>query len=274
GYTAGSPLLRYPDFGLVQIEANGGRSNYNGLTAAVTKRMSHGIQFQSSYAFVRNLTNAQGYNPTSFASEAGGIVTDLRDTQIDYGNVAFSRRHRFLSTFVYQLPGPKVNSTLGQVIGGWQLSGVFLFQSGPFQTVTVPGADPSGTGFPLLIGNGRADLNPGVALYADTKTAQHWLNAAAFAVPKSNIGRYPTAPVGNIIGPGTEAISMSLTKTVRITESVRFQVGAQAANLLNHVNLATPNTTFNTAAFGTISNVQSAEGAGPRQIQITSRLTF
>jgi hypothetical protein len=67
---------------------------------------------------------------------------------------------------------------------------------------------------------------------------------------------------------------MSLTKSVRIKESLRFQIGAQAANLLNHVNLAPPNTTFNTAAFGTISNVQSAEGAGPRQIQITSRLTF
>jgi hypothetical protein len=273
GYTAGSPLLMYPDFGLVQIETNGGRSNYNGLTAAVTKRLSHGIQFQSSYAFVRNLTNAQGYNPTSFASEAGGLVTDLRDKQIDYGNVAFSRRHRFLSTFLYQLPGPK-DSMLGQVLGGWQVGGVFLFQSGPFMTATVPGADPSGTGFPLLIGNGRADLNPGVPLYAPNPTPQHWLNSAAFAVPKSNIGRYPTSPVGNIVGPGTRAISMSLTKSVRIKESVRFQIGAQAANLLNHVNYAPPNTTFNTAAFGTISNVQTAEGAGPRQIQITSRLTF
>jgi len=274
GYTAGSPLLMYPDFGLVQIEANGGRSNYHGLTTAFTKRLSHGIQFQSSYTFLRNLTNAQGYNPTSFASEAGGLVTDLRDGQIDYGNVAFSRRHRFLSTFLYQLPFGKTSSTLGQFIGGWELGGVLLFQSGPFMTVTVPGADPSGTGFPLLIGNGRADLVPGVSLYADNKTAQHWLNPAAFAVPKSNIGRYPTAPVGNVVGPGTQGISMSLTKSVRITESVRFQIGAQAANVLNHVNYAPPNTTFSTAPFGTISNVQTAEGAGPRQIQITSRLTF
>jgi hypothetical protein len=84
----------------------------------------------------------------------------------------------------------------------------------------------------------------------------------------------PTAPVGNVVGPGTQTISVSVTKTLRITESVRFQIGGQAANLLNQVNYAPPNTTFNTAAFGTISNVQSAEGAGPRQIQITSRLTF
>jgi Carboxypeptidase regulatory-like domain/TonB dependent receptor len=274
GYAAGSPLLLYPDFGLVQIETNGGRSNYHALTTALTKRLSQGLQFQSSYTFLRNLTNAQGYNPTSFASEAGGLVTDLRDTQIDYGNVAFSRRHRFLSTFLYQFPFANTNSSIGQVLGGWELSGVLLFQSGPFMTITVPGADPSGTGFPLLIGNGRADLISGVSLYAQGKTAQHWLNPAAFAVPKNNIGRYPTSPVGNVVGPGSKVISMSLTKTVRIKESARFQIGAQAANLLNHVNLAPPNTTFNTAPFGTISNVQTAEGAGPRQIQITSRLTF
>jgi hypothetical protein len=274
GFTAGSPLLMYPEFGLVQIETNGGRSNYHSLTAAVTKRLSHGVQFQSSYTFLRNLTNAQGYNPTSFASEAGGLVTDLRDTQIDYGNVAFSRRHRFLSTFLYQLPFGKTSSPVGQIIGGWELSGVLLFQSGPFMTVTVPGADPSGTGFPLLIGNGRADLVPDVSIYSENKTPQHWLNPAAFAVPKNNIGRYPTSPVGNVVGPGTNIISMSVTKTVRIKESARFQIGAQAANLFNSVNFAPPNTVFNTAAFGTISNVQTAEGAGPRQIQITSRLTF
>jgi hypothetical protein len=229
--------------------------------------------FQSSYAFVRNLTNAQGYNPSSFASEAGGIVTDLRNTTIDYGNVAFSRRHRFLSTFLYQLPGPKTG-ILGQTVGGWQMGGVLLFQSGPFMTVTVPSADPMGNNFPNLIGNGRADLVPGMPLLAATKSVTGWINKAAFAVPPSLVGRYPSSPVGNVVGPGTEVFSMSLTKSVRIREGMRFEVGAQAGNILNHQNWATPNTTFNTAAFGTISNVQTAENAGPRQIQITSRLTF
>jgi hypothetical protein len=63
-------------------------------------------------------------------------------------------------------------------------------------------------------------------------------------------------------------------KAVMFTESMRFQVGAQAANLFNHPNYAPPNTTFNTGAFGTISNLQTAEGAGPRVLQITARFTF
>jgi hypothetical protein len=280
GYKAGSPLLRFPQFGLMQIETNGGRSNYHGVTAVFSKRYSAGLQFQSSYAFLRNLTNAQSYNPSSFASEAGGLATDLNNPNLDYGNVAYSRRHRFLTTFLYQFPfGDKgrfksSNKVVDQVIGGWELAGVVLFQSGPFLTVTVPGADPSGTGFPLLIGNGRADIVSGASLYATNRTPQQWLNPAAFSVPGNNIGRYPTAPVGNIVGPGTQAVSLSLTKMIRFTEGVRFQIGGQAANLLNHVNYAPPNTTFNTASFGTISNVQAADGAGPRQLQITARITF
>jgi hypothetical protein len=55
---------------------------------------------------------------------------------------------------------------------------------------------------------------------------------------------------------------------------MRFQIGAQAANLFNHPNYAPPNTTYNTASFGTISALQTAEGAGPRTLQITARFSF
>jgi hypothetical protein len=63
-------------------------------------------------------------------------------------------------------------------------------------------------------------------------------------------------------------------KAVAVREQVRFQVGASAANLFNHPNYAAPNTAFNTPAFGTISALQSAEGAGPRALQLGARLTF
>jgi hypothetical protein len=75
-------------------------------------------------------------------------------------------------------------------------------------------------------------------------------------------------------GPGTQSVSLSLLKTVQIKEQYRIQLGAQTANLFNHPNYAVPNTSFNTSAFGTISALQSAEGAGPRTIQGTFRFSF
>jgi len=278
GFNNATSLLKYPLFGEVESEVGGGIQNYEAFTSAVNKRLSGGLQFLASYTFTRNLTDAQGWNPTTFASEAGGNATSVSDFKLDYGNVAFSRRNRFLGTWLYQLPFGKDKFDLGTVgnaiAGGWELAGVALFQSGPFLTVTVPGADPAGVGFPQIEGNGRADIVSGVPLYATTQNISHWLNPVAFAIPPNNIGRFPTSPVGVAQGPGTQSISMSLLKTVAIKERYRVQLGAQTANLFNHANYATPNTTFNTAAFNTISALQSAEGAGPRTIQGTFRVSF
>ena len=281
GFAAASKFLKYPNFGEVESEVNGGIQNYEALTVAANKRFSGGLQFLVSYTFAKNLSDAQSYNPSAFATEAGGIATYVNDFKIDYGNVAFTRRSRFLATFLYQLPfGQKgllfkgANGVVDHIIGGWELAGVMLFQSGPFLTITVPGADPSGTGFPQITGNGRVDVVSGQPLYPANQTVSQWLNPAAFAIPANNIGRFPTSSVGGAVGPGTQSVSTSLMKSVPISEKIRFQVGAQVANLFNHANYATPNTTFNTAAFGTISNVQSAEGAGPRTIQVAARFTF
>ena len=275
GYAASKASLKYPLWALVQGETNGGVSNYHAATVVFSKRFSKGLQFQSSYVYTRNLTDAQGYNPSAFASEAGGIVSNLNHPGIDYGNVAFSRRNRFLTTFLYQLPfGTNRTGIVPQVIGGWEVAGVLLFQSGPFLTVTAAGADPSGTGFPLLFNNGRADSVAGISPYATDQTPQHWLNSAAFAVPQNNIGRFGSSSVGSFQGPGTKAVSLSLMKSIKLREGVGMQFGAQAANLLNHVNYNPPNTVFNTSSFGVISATQSAEGAGPRAIQATARFTF
>jgi hypothetical protein len=77
------------------------------------------------------------------------------------------------------------------------------------------------------------------------------LNEAAYADPGDNIGRVGSAARGDVVGRGTQAVSMSLLKQVPITERVRFQFGAQAANLFNHPNYAPPsNLTVGVPAFG------------------------
>ena len=278
GFSNATSLLKYPLFGEVESEVGGGIQNYDALTASLNKRFSGGLQFLASYTFTRNLTDAQGFNPSGFASEAGGNASDVSDFRLDYGNVAYSRRNRFQATFLYQMPFGKGSLSAGRfanpIVQGWELAGVLLYQSGPFLTVSVSGADPAGVGFPQIEGNGRADIVSGVSVYPTNQSINQWLNPAAFAVPANNIGRFPDSPVGVAQGPGTQSVSLSLLKTVQIKEKYRIQLGAQTANLFNHPNYSPPNTTFNTSAFGTISSLQSAEGAGPRTIQGTFRVSF
>ncbi len=279
-----APLV-YPIWGIIQSVVNQAISNYNSYTGVLEKRMSHGLQFQTSYVLTRDLSDAGGAVPTQFAPAGGNWVSDKNNPRLDYGNVMFDRRHRSLTTALYQLPfgrGQTFLSGSGRLldaaVGGWQLGGVLVFQTGAFLTVGQTSVDSANTGILNTLGAARADVVPGVNPRATRGLTSPygpvWLNPAAFTLPPVNAGRFGTSSVGNVEGPGTEAVSLSLIKSIKITEQLQFQFGAQAANALNHRNYDVPNQYVDASAFGTISNLQSAEGAGPRNVEITGRISF
>ena len=135
--------------------------------------------------------------------------------------------------------------------------------------------DPSGTGYNLFNSTGgRADTVQGVSSYAGQSINQ-WINPNAFVDPANNIGRFGDSSSGNVVGPSTEALSVLLVKRIAVTEQIHIEIGAQAANLFNHPNFAPPGSlTLGVAGFGQITSLQSAEGAGPRNMQLSARITF
>jgi hypothetical protein len=279
-----SSAFPFPLWQEIYYNNNSGFSNYSAGTVSVNKRMSNGLQMQSSFIYARNLSNLGG-NPSTpsggFAGEYGGTLSDTNAPGIDYGNVNYTRRYRSLTTFLYDLPFGKgkmllngANGFLDRVVNGWELGGVLLFQSGPFMTVSTL-TDPCGCGFNAFNSNGgRADTVPGVSSSAGQSIGQ-WINPAAFTSPANAIGRFGDASAGDVVGPGTNSVSMSLIKSIQIKESIRVQVGAQVANLFNHPNFAPPtNLTEGVAGFGALTALQTAEGAGPRSLQLTGRITF
>jgi len=297
GYSNGPYQGRpFQDWQILESVTNGARSNYNSFTADAHKRFGNGLQFEGSYVFIRDLSTAGGDNPTALATEGGSNwVTDRFNPSLDYGNVTFDRRHRFLATYLYELPIGKGKKFLGnasgvldRIVGGWETGGVFLFQSGPFLTPVQTTCDSSGTNLINVTGAARADIVSGASLYAPHSSMSGsnplYLNPQAFAVPGYNtgtgicsaIGRFGNAGVGSVVGPGTKAVSMSFIKSVSFAEKAKLQVGAEISNIFNHPNYAPPNmyVTPGTSGFGTISAVQTAEGAGPRMVEFTARITF
>lgn len=280
GYTALRSLAPFPLWQYIVYERPIGTSNYNALTTSVRKRLSAGLQFQASYVYAKNLSDNAGYNPTAFSGELGGTISNPLDPRYDYGNVVFTPRHRFLATFLYELPLGRDKTFLGgsgavlnRVIGDWQVAGVVVDQSGPWMSI-LSGGDPSGTGFPILVGNGRADRAQGVSPYA-SQSLHSWINPSAFVTPQSNIGRFGNSAVGTVTGPGTNTVSLSLFKSVALAEALKLQIGVSATNTFNHPNYAIPsNLTVGTSGFAQISNVQSTQGAGPRALQLSGRITF
>jgi hypothetical protein len=119
-----------------------------------------------------------------------------------------------------------------------------------------------------------ADRVAGVSPYAGQSLHQ-WINPVAYADPGDNIGRFGDAAQGDVVGPGTQVVSLSLLKRIPVTERIHIQFGGQVANAFNHPNYAPPsNLTVGVPAFGQITSLQTAEGAGPRSIQLTGRIIF
>jgi hypothetical protein len=282
GYDAVKNTRPFTDWNVVTTRANDPRSRYDALGLELNKRFSAGLALNASYTLARHQSDAGGTVPSAFAAENGATTADFFRGDADYGNVAFTRRHRFVSTFLYELPigrGRKLASGIGSgldvLIGGWDVTGITLFQSGPFLTPSFANGDPSGTGAtvrgftatqrPDRIGDGNLD-NP---------TADAYFDRNSFARPADNIGRFGNAPVGFLVGPGTRAFSMTLGKSFSLAGTSRVRFEMAFSNLFNIENLDIPSTlNVTSSAFGRINGTQTVDQAGPRTVQFSLRYSF
>jgi hypothetical protein len=187
------------------------------------------------------------------------------------GNAYYTRRHRFVSTFVYDLPFGRGKKYFGGVsrlanlaVGGWRVTGVTLAQTGPWLTTFFPSSlsDPSGT-FPS---SRSVSQQVGIASVARLATC--------LTRPTVSTSMCGNCGVGVLGGPGTAAFSMSAGKTFALTERFGLRFESQFANLFNLLNKAAPNTNVASGSFGQISQSQLVEQAGPRTIQLHLRLQF
>ncbi len=276
----------YPCWSVIQSVSNLAESNYSSGAVEVSRHSGKSLTFDASYTFTRDLSNAGGATPNAFAVAGGSFLTDRFHPRLDYGNVIYDRKHRFLVTYLYDLPWGKgqpwlsSGSALNCLVGGWQLAGVTILQSGPFLTPYQQTVDPANTNILTTIGQARPDQLTSVSLYAPQRTTSQWFNPNAFpylnleTAAGNGIGRFGNAPVGGVVGPGTANFSLSLLKNIAITEKSKFQFGAEAANVFNHRNYEPPDMQVDSAAFGSVTALQTAEGAGPRSLELSGRITF
>jgi hypothetical protein len=265
----------YPHWGRILSSENQGFVNYQSLQTELNKSFGHGLLFQASHTWAKNLGNVGGDGPTAFSPEViyGTPVADRFNLALNRGNVAGTRRNRVLVSAIYQLPFGKGKGWVHAAFGGWEVSSVTLWQTGPFLTpVTSPSFDGANLNLvyrgailrPDRIGNGNL-ANP---------TPDNYFDLGAFAsVPAA--GRIGNSGVGILQGPGTTAIAGGMSKTFTVREGMRLRFEATFTNLPNHPNFAPPAVDVSSpATFGKITSVQSAENSGNRTGQLALRLDF
>jgi hypothetical protein len=77
-----------------------------------------------------------------------------------------------------------------------------------------------------------------------------------------------------VVGPGTANLSLSLLKSVALGEKSKLQFSAAGSNVFNHRNYEPPNMQVDSSGFGSITALQTAEGTGPRSLELTGRIVF
>jgi len=270
GGVSPNSLVPFKGYSTILQNANLGTSMYHSAQFQATRRFNQGLSFTLAYTYGKSLDNGTSYQT---------FQPNAYDNSFMWGPSTFDRRHVWQATSVYALPFFKHGSKfLASTVGGWTLSGVFVYQSGtPFAIgTTTDYAGVNSTGItqywvqnaPIQItdqysqgSNASTDSN----YYFQPKTA----SGGPVWSPPAN-GTFNTQLVRDAYyGPGSWNFNSAIFKDFVIRERVRFQLRWEQYDVLNHPNWNGPNTSPTSSAFGKITGK-----SGNRDMQIAGRFSF
>jgi hypothetical protein len=281
GYNASQPDQR---FGSYTEWYSGAVSNYNGLTASYSRRMSMGLVLNASYTWAHSIDEISnggllGYGVTSILGQINPAGLRINN----YGNSDYDIRHNVNANYVWTDPYHFGNRFANILLGGWLFSENFTARSGLPFTVLDGTASTSngGTATPAEV------LGP--AQQPCVNGNSQCFNSAQFA-PASSISTFPNQRRNQYRGPGFFNSDFTFGRNFRLGERVRLNIGANIYNIFNHPNFQNPNRTWtssdcsSTAACGAITG-QAAPPTGAygsffnglpagREGQLVGKITF
>jgi hypothetical protein len=239
------------------------QSWYDAGYVNVRRKYSHGLSFLANYTFAKNLSNAPDFRSPMDESAIPQNNSDLAAEKGPGCDV----RHRLALSAVYNIPALQRATWTKLATQNWQFSTVYQVQSGMPFTISVFG-DTANAGTVLGENPIRANYTGKPIFGPGTRTSNEWFNPAAFATPPA----YTFGDVGrnSVYGPPLQTLDIALVRSFRITERASFQFRGEAFNVLNMVNLGTPNRFVNTPQFGTITMAMTPG----RELQLSARVSF
>jgi carboxypeptidase family protein/TonB-dependent receptor-like protein len=257
-----------PQFTQIFYFDSGGDSYYQGAFLAVRRRFEQGLDFGLTYTFSKSIDD-MSVDPVG-ASTGGGLSTSNSRTPTDVHNFAldrsrsdFDNRHVLLSSLLYDFPvgrGKRIASSApgwaNQIIGGWSMSGIFIYQSGEPYTLNSGELTTNNTHQSSVLVVGPLDQGhlqtvsgiTGPVLYNAgkliTDPADPHFNCrnvigtqTFFCVPppgQNGSGRNLAQ------GPNFWNLDSGLSKIFKMTERFNMQFRAEVFNVLNHPNFENP----------------------------------
>jgi Carboxypeptidase regulatory-like domain len=252
--TVGQLLEPFPEFGGLsliretggapQFGYNGGTSYYNSLQVSALQRLSHGLSAQLAYTYSRSIETLHYIEPSDPApSKMIG---------------QFDNPHRVSIGAVYELPfghGQAFKSDLSAVnmlIGGWQWSSMFIYQSGyawPLPPALATGSSPS----------------------ISNSSIAHWFNGAALQVLPAFTARRNPYYWDNLRSPAINNWDMALIKDTPVyKERVTLEFRCEMLNAFNRVWFGGLDTNPLSATYTQLTS----QANNPRYIQFGLKIIY
>lgn len=274
-YTAGSKLGTdarrfFQPYGSISQASFDINSNFNSLQLTAQKRYSKGLTVMANYTWSKALDDMPANMGISGVAQGSNSPIPWNWTgrhQYDYGPSEYDHRHRFVLSYVYDLPRlGSANRFVRTAVGGWQLTGIFTVQTGGPLTI-LAGKDQSQTG----IGSDRANYLGGEVYGTGACTGANcvpYLVPSAFGLPAT--GAYGSMGKGALHGPGLQNWDTGIFKEFPlVAERFRLQFRAEFFNTLNRANFNNPNVSQSAGGFGSITSAQD-----PRIGQLALKVLF
>jgi hypothetical protein len=269
-------------FANVQQYSSSAVSNYNGLTASFSQRLTYGFTVQASYSWSHTLDEVSGVAQTPYNINTS-LVYQINPACLacnNYGNSDYDIRNYFSGSFVWQTPFKFGNKYMNGALGGWTISQNFFARSGLPTTILdgnsfIANFTPSG-------GSNIASVVPGAAAQGGcTNGFSQCLNPAAFTSATTS---FPNQTRNQFRGPGFFDSDFTINKNFKLTERFALGVGANFYNIFNHPNFTNPDSNLADSTFGQIQTT-TAPPTGPygaffpglpsgRIIQFQGKLVF
>ena len=259
-----------PNFGPITYGRSVGYSDANYGTILLSKRFSKGFSAKGIFTFGKG-TDLTSSNDNGVAG--GQNVRDASDFRSQHAVSDFNVSRRLTLDSVYEIPSLVKNGLGSHILGGWNLAGIAIFQTGlPFSVFTTapyPRGDFNADGF-----NYDSPNTPTFGNHLSTSRGDYITGlfpASAFPTPsqgqQGNLGR------NTFNGPGLANVNLNIMKTARLPWFVRdgatIQFRGEIFNLFNRVNLGIPVSDLSNPLFGR-STTQSL----PRSVTFGIRLQY
>src|SRR6516165_353179 len=158
GSSVNARRLYAPNYTSIVDYLSVGNSSYHSFQVSANKRLNRGLTILLNYTFSKSIDEG---------SNDGDAPSNPFNIGADRGVSNFNIPHKFVASFVWQLPGSRLKNALARnVIGGWEINGILNLQSGmPFSVTS--GVDNSQS----AVNADRADLVGNTQILGDRSKA-------------------------------------------------------------------------------------------------------